>query len=138
MTQTGPGLSRLAQIALTVHDIGQATAFYRDALGLPLLFEAPPKLAFFDCGELRLMLSEPEGGDEETSDGPGGSSSVLYFGVEDIERSHRELSDRGVAFEKPPATVHRDAEHELRLASFRDPSGNLLALMSRVPLAGDG
>lgn len=136
MTQMEPALSRLAQIALTVHDIGQATTFYRDTLGLPLLFEAPPKLVFFDCAGVRLMLSEPEGDGEEATIEASGAGSILYFDVEDIERSHRALSERGLAFDKAPETVHRDAGHELRLASFRDPSGNLLALMSRVPVAG--
>jgi catechol 2,3-dioxygenase-like lactoylglutathione lyase family enzyme len=50
------GLSRIAQIAIVVHDTPKAVAFYRDVLGMRLLFEAPPALAFFDCGGVRLML----------------------------------------------------------------------------------
>ena len=55
----GIGISRLGQIAITVHDVERATAFYRDTLGLTLLFTAG-KLAFFDCGGVRLMLDVPE------------------------------------------------------------------------------
>ena len=57
----------------------RAVSFRRDVLGLPFLFAAPPRLAFFDCGGVQLMLSAPEPG----FDHPG---SVLYFAVEDIRR----------------------------------------------------
>ena len=42
-------LGPIGQIAYTVSDVPRAVAFYRDAVGLTLLFEAPPGLAFFDC-----------------------------------------------------------------------------------------
>ena len=41
-------ISGLGQIAINVHDPERAVAFYRDILGLPLLFTAG-RLAFFDC-----------------------------------------------------------------------------------------
>ena len=53
------GISRVGQIAINARDIDRATAFYRDKLGLPLLFTAG-KLAFFDCGGVRLMLDVAE------------------------------------------------------------------------------
>src|SRR5688572_33088807 len=65
-------LSRIGQIAVNAHDVERATAFYRDTLGMKYLFSAP-KLAFFDCDGVRLMLSPPE---EKEFDHP---SSVLYF-----------------------------------------------------------
>ena len=76
---TAVRLSRLHQISMRAHDVERAVRFYRDALGLPFLFAAPPGLAFFDCEGVRLMLSIPEPG----FDHPG---SVLYFAVEDIQR----------------------------------------------------
>ena len=36
----GIGISRLGQVCINVHDLERATAFYRDTLGLPLLFTA--------------------------------------------------------------------------------------------------
>ncbi len=50
------GIQNIGQISIIVHDLERATAFYRDTLGLPLLFTVP-NLAFFDCGGVRLMLA---------------------------------------------------------------------------------
>ena len=54
---TGIGLSRIQQISMRARDIDRAVRFYRDTLGIPFLFTAPPRLAFFDCDGVRLMLS---------------------------------------------------------------------------------
>jgi catechol 2,3-dioxygenase-like lactoylglutathione lyase family enzyme len=72
------GVTRLGQVCINVHDVGRATAFYRDKLGLPFLFAAG-QLAFFDCAGVRLMLSPPE---KPEFDHP---SSVLYLVVPDIK-----------------------------------------------------
>ena len=87
------GLSRLSQIAMTVRDSQRAVKFYRDTLGVPLLFEAPPNFAFFDLDGIRLMLAPPEG-----EFAPPGS--VLYFNVDDIRQAHQELAARGVVQER--------------------------------------
>jgi len=42
-----PGLSAIGQIAITVRDLKLATAFYRDTLGMKLLFEVS-NMSFFD------------------------------------------------------------------------------------------
>jgi methylmalonyl-CoA/ethylmalonyl-CoA epimerase len=122
-------LSRIGQIAVTARDIGRAVAFYRDALGLPLLFQAPPRLAFFDAGGVRLMLSEPE----PEFDHP---SSVLYFLVDDIRAAHAALAGRGVEFRGEPHLVAKMPDHELWMAFFRDTEGNTHALMSEVRQLG--
>ncbi|MFN8582391.1 MAG: VOC family protein [Gemmatimonadaceae bacterium] len=116
--------NRVGQIAINVRDLARAVAFYRDALGLPLLFEVPPKMAFFSCGPVRLMLSLPE---TPAYDHPG---SILYYMVEDIAASHAAMVERGVAFETPPHLIARMPDHELWMAFFKDPEGNTGALMS--------
>lgn len=119
------GLSTIGQIAITVSDVSRAVPFYRDTLGIKLLFQAPPNLAFFDCDGVRLMLSQPEK--------PGESfSSVIYFKVADIQAAHRTLVDRGVTFDQGPHLIARMPDHELWMAFFRDPDRNVLALMSEV------
>ena len=52
-------LGPIGQISMRATDIDRATAFYRDTLGVPLLFRAGT-LSFFNCGGVRLMLSLPE------------------------------------------------------------------------------
>ena len=121
-------LSRIHQISMRAHDVDRAVRFYRDTLGLPFLFAAPPRLAFFDCGGVRLMLSTPEPG----FDHPG---SVLYFAVEDIRAMHEALRSRGVVFRTEPHKIATLADREVWLADFDDTEGNTLALMSEPKLA---
>ena len=120
---TDMGIGRIHQISMRAHNIERAVRFYRDALGLPLLFTAPPGLAFFNCGGVRLMLSRPEPG----FDHPG---SVLYFYVDNIAESHQQLGSRGVAFRSAPHKIATLADREVWLADFDDSEGNVLALMS--------
>jgi len=121
------GLSRIGQIAVVVRDLPRAAAFYRDTLGMRLLFEAPPGLAFFDCAGVRLMLTLPDGADA------GRMASIIYYAVDDIAVAARILAERGVVFETEPHVVARLPQADLWMAAFRDPSGNLLELMSEVP-----
>ena len=120
---TTVGLSRIQQISMRVHDVERAVRFYRDALGLPFLFAAPPRLAFFNCEGVRLMLSTPEPG----FDHPG---SVVYFAVDDIREAHEALKLRGVNFKTEPHKIATLADREVWLADFEDTEGNTLALMS--------
>jgi methylmalonyl-CoA/ethylmalonyl-CoA epimerase len=119
------GLGRIAQVAVNARSIDRATAFYRDTLGMTHLFSAPPKMAFFDCAGVWLMLGEAE---SEEFDHP---SSVLYFEVADIDAAHRALAARGVEFRDSPHLVHRAPDWELWLAFFRDSEGNTHALRER-------
>ena len=116
-------LGSIGQIAYTVSDVKRAVPFYRDAVGLPLLFEAPPGLAFFDCGGIRLMLSQPEG------EFKSGASSVMYFRISDIEATQKAMKGRGVPFVDDPHLVARLPDHELWMCFFKDPDGNTFGLM---------
>ena len=118
-------INKIGQIAINVHDTTRAVEFYRDTLGLKLLFTAG-QLAFFDCGGVRLMLSPPE---KPEFDHP---SSILYFKVDNIHAAYDRLVHRGVKVEDQPHVVARMPDHDLWLAAFRDSEGNLMALMSEV------
>jgi methylmalonyl-CoA/ethylmalonyl-CoA epimerase len=115
------GLSTLAQIGLSVSNLERAVKFYRDVLGLRLLFEVP-NMAFFDCAGIRLMLGLPHADLRP-------SGSILYFKVANIDRATEELKSRGLEFKEKPHLVARMPDHELWMAFFDDPDGNLLALM---------
>ena len=121
-------LARIAQIAINVYDVDRATAFYRDVLALPHLFRAG-HLSFFNCGGVRLMLSPPE---KPQFNHP---ASILYFQVGDIQATAQRLKTTGVKFEDEPHLIARMPTHELWMNHFHDTEGNLLALMSEVPLA---
>ena len=123
---TGIGITRLGQIAINAKDVDRAAAFYQDKLGLNLLFKAPPGLAFFDCGGVRLMLDRAE---KPEFDHP---SSVLYFDVPDIQGAYGKLKENGVHFEDEPHLIARMPAHDLWMTFFRDSEENLLALMSEV------
>jgi methylmalonyl-CoA/ethylmalonyl-CoA epimerase len=114
------------QIAIVVRDLDRAKAFYADLLGLRHLFDAPPGLSFFQCGEVRLMLTPPEG--PETA-----GISIVYYDVADIEAAHRSLVAAGVAFESDPHCIARLGDSDLWLAVCRDPDANMVGLMSERP-----
>ncbi len=120
------GISRIIQIAINVQDLERASTFYRDILSLPFLFSTGV-MAFFDCGGVRLMLTLPE---NVELDHP---SSILYFGVADINLAYRQLLDKKVKFEDSPHFIAKMPDHDLWMTHFRDSEENLLSLMSQVP-----
>lgn len=124
--QRKAGIGRIAQIAVNARDLGRATRFWRDVLGLKFLFEVPGHMAFFEVGGVRVMLALPE---KPEFDHP---SSILYFGVEDIRAEHARLVGRGVVFRSEPVCVAKMPDHELWMAFFVDSEGNTLALSCEV------
>lgn len=117
-------LLQVEQIAVIVHDLDRAVQFYRDVLGLPFLFQVP-QMAFFQCGDVRLMLGIPSEPEFDHL------SSIIYYRVADIAATHRTLVERGVTFRGEPHVVHRAADHELWMAFFYDVDRNTLALTCR-------
>lgn len=118
------GLSTIGQIAVQVQELERAVAFYRDRLRMKFLFQAPPGLAFFDAGGVRLMLSRPEG--------ESGGTSVLYFKVDDIQDATATLKERGVRFTDDPHIIANMETYDLWMAFFKDSENNTHALMSEV------
>src|SRR5437868_15147748 len=100
------GLNQIGQIAVNVHDLKKPVTFYRDVLGLRFLFEAPPRLAFFDCAGVRLMLDVAENPESDHL------SSVLYFRVNDIQHVFTTLKSRGFKFEGEPHLIARMPDHD--------------------------
>jgi catechol 2,3-dioxygenase-like lactoylglutathione lyase family enzyme len=121
------GLGRIAQVAVVVHDVEKAAAFYGGVLGMKELYRFLPQMVFFDCAGTRLMLSLPE---KAEFDHP---SSILYFDVADIQEAYRTLKERGVRFEGEPHFLAKLEKGDLWMTFFRDHEGNLLALQSEVP-----
>jgi methylmalonyl-CoA/ethylmalonyl-CoA epimerase len=117
-------LQDIAQIAFTVQNLAEAMTFYRDVLELKFLFEAG-KMAFFECGSVRLMIGEAE--KPSISEG-----TIVYFRVADLEATARLLESRGTSFVQKPHLVARMKSHDLWMAFLKDPAGNTLGLMSEI------
>jgi DNA-binding CsgD family transcriptional regulator/catechol 2,3-dioxygenase-like lactoylglutathione lyase family enzyme len=114
----------IGQISRQVRNIAAARDWYGEVLGLPHLYSFGD-LAFFDCGGVRLFLSQ--------TDQAGDGESILYFRVDDIRLSHTALESAGIEFLNAPHMVHRhDDGTEEWMAFFKDNEGRPLAIMSQV------
>jgi DNA-binding CsgD family transcriptional regulator/predicted enzyme related to lactoylglutathione lyase len=119
-TRLGP----IVQIARSVRNIEEAQTWYSTVLGIPHLYTFG-KLAFFDCGGIRLMLTE-----ESKAASP---ESILYLRVANIAAAHANLRSGGVEFINAPHMIHKHADGtEEWLAMFKDPEGRPLAIMSQL------
>ena len=116
-------MGAIGQIARSVRDVDAARRWYGDTLGLQHLYSFG-NLAFFDCGGVRLFLSEGDGGPAE---------SILYFRVPDIRTAHTQLAAKGVEFSHAPHLIHRHEDGtEEWMAFFKDNEGRPLAIMAQA------
>ncbi|MHA7820312.1 MAG: LuxR C-terminal-related transcriptional regulator [Erythrobacter sp.] len=116
-------ISRIGQIARTVSDIEEARRWYREVLRLEPLFDAGT-MAFFACGDTRLMLSE----------GAVGPESILYFAVKDIHREWIGLEKRGAKLVSAPHLIHRHEDgSEEWMCFIEDNDGRPIGLMAQAP-----
>jgi len=120
----------VAQLMIPVENFDAGVSFYRDVLGIPFLFAAPPQMAFFICGSVRLLVGVMPAGQTPQR------GSAIYFKVSDIQAVYSSLSAKGVTFVAAPHVVNRTPQSELWLSEFKDPDGNQLALMAEVAIVG--
>ncbi len=114
-------LGPLAQVAVTFRDVPGALAWYRDVLGLPLMFETNG-MAFFAMGDVRLMMTPPG---KEEFDHP---ASVLYFRVADINAAYATLDARGATLEDKPHLVGTMGATDIWMFFVRDPERHLIGI----------
>lgn len=120
--------ARFEQVALTVSNLDVARTFYRDSLGLRLMFEANNML-FFDVGGVRLMIAR-----DPAHARPVRAAGILYFHVADFAAALGRLRSSQAQLVGPVETVQTSASGSLQLQQFEDPDGNMLAIMGFVPL----
>lgn len=118
--------SHLSQIGIHVRDLEAAKRFYGESLGLAHLFDAPPGLAFYRCGETRLMLSE-------NAELAGGGGALLYYAVDDARAAQAALAAAGAAFAEDAHIIARVGDRDIWLAITDDGAGNHVGLMSETP-----
>jgi len=127
MNTSAPLLSGIAQIALASADPVALVAFYRDTLGLAVLFEASG-MTFFQSGATRLMIGAAQPGQQV------GGDAVIYFEPRDWSVAESALEAKGIAFTHPAQTLQRAEGRELALRAFKDPEGHALALLGWRPV----
>jgi len=118
-------IQQIKQIYIPVKELDRAVQFYRETLEVPFLFQAG-KLAFFDCGGVRLMLSPPE------NDVFAKSSPILYLSVASIDDAYVQLKNVAVTFIDEPHCVAKMDTTETWMSFFKDSEDNVLALLSEV------
>jgi lactoylglutathione lyase len=102
---------------LYVEEYPACVAFYRDAVGLPVLFDTPD-LTCFAFGESYLMVERDDR--EPVPERDGHHRTCLRLNVPDIRAYADALAARGVAVDYQ--------EHAWgTVAKFVDPAGNLCA-----------
>lgn len=114
-------LSHIGTVLLGVTDLARSVEFYRDRLGLPVIFSGG-EFAFLDAGGIRLALRGVRTlapADEHRTE--------LVFHVDDVQAACDALVARGVAFRIQPRVVSGDDY----AADFRDPDGHVLSIFGK-------
>lgn len=118
-------IQKIGQIGVTVKNLVDAIHFYKEKLGLTLLFQTD-NMAFLDCNGLRILLSLPESEEFDHQ------SSTIYFQVENITAAYEKLKKNEVEVVSEPHLVAKLDSTETWMAFFRDTEGNTHALMSEI------
>ena len=115
----------IGYINLAVVDFERSIAFYRDVLGLPLLFSDEKfQFASFRAGAIRFaVVGGPESKKMREAKG-GDVHAGSAFCVPDVDAAYRELSAKGVRFTMLPSKQPWGGY----MALFADPDGNIFYL----------
>ena len=120
-------------VRLFVSEIAPCAEFYRDVLKFkPVTIQVEKGYAEFELDHLRLSLFRQQEMAEilRTSDRPNVVDEQDKFGlilhVRNLDDIYHELRQAGVTFVEPPT---QNKEFSIKVAYFRDPSGNLLGLI---------
>ena len=133
--------------SFTVSDLARSVAFYCDVIGFQVeaSFEAQGegiqqitgfpdahlKIAHLLLGDFRLELIQylaPKGKTIDLSTNNVGSAHIAFY-ADDVEKTYRDLSEKGVRFKSAPVAA---APGRPRVAYFLDPDGITLELSEHI------
>lgn len=129
-------MRKVNAVVLFVLDLERAMTFYRDTLGLEVVFSDDVSYAFHMDGQDFALVARSAGvamlNDEVLAAQRGGGQQVMLCAdVDDVDATFATLTGRGVAFIKPPI----DQPWGWRTAYFADPEGNLWELRESIATA---
>lgn len=110
--------------AIAVSDYARSLAWYRDVLGLAIVFE----LESWGWAQLQSPVSGLLVGIGQSEEVKKGGGATLTFTVEDIEAARAYLEAEGVSFDGEISQV----EDMVRLTTFYDLDGNALMLAQQL------
>lgn len=105
-------------------DLGNLLSFYRDLLGLPVVIQVAGFVVLGDPGTPTLALgthSEVRGRNTDPA------RHMVGLGSDDLDGDYKRLTAAGVEFVEAPT-----AYGQLRIATLRDPEGNLVQLLQPI------
>lgn len=111
---------RSANVTVLVEDLDRAIRFYRDKLGLGLVYRSGDQWATLQAPGVTIGLHSE--GTPPPDDADRGKGVTLGFEVEDLEAAVAALRNKGVVFSD------RVDDDYVRLAYFQDPDGTTLYL----------
>jgi catechol 2,3-dioxygenase-like lactoylglutathione lyase family enzyme len=115
-----------------VDDLNAAKTFYGETLGLDVAEDSPSLLTLHIAGGTNIFVYPKP-------DHTPATYTILNFPVDDIERAVDELGERGVSFERYEG-FEQDEKGIARpqgkqegppIAWFKDPAGNILAVLEQ-------
>jgi len=119
-------IKRIKFVGVPVRDQDRALAFWKEKMGFRVITDQPmgPTMRWIEMGvpgaQTGIALFTPEGHEARI-----GTFRGLSFACDDVERTHKELSDRGVEFLQPPKKESWGTS-----AIFKDSEGNTFVLGS--------
>jgi catechol 2,3-dioxygenase-like lactoylglutathione lyase family enzyme len=118
-----------AVATIAVKDTKAAKKFYEGTLGLQQTGPQEPGTLLYKTGKTSLLVYESQFAGTN-------QATAATWGVDDIDGVVKALKARGVTFEHydfPGGTLQGDVHHTGRnqAAWFKDPDGNILALVSQ-------
>ncbi len=111
-------LQGLRTVIYHVENLDKAKAWYAGLLGIKPYFDEPFYVGF-NVGGFELGL------DPDMKGVTKGSNAVAYWGVRDIKASYQRVLGLGAQ----PNTEVTDVGGDIRVATVKDPFGNILGLI---------
>src|SRR5262245_65390098 len=132
MPKSGAPALKVSHVILRVAEMARSVAFYRDRVGLPLLYSSG-EFAAFDGGGVTLLLNQPDSPEPAPPSAGLAALTEVVLEAADVAAAHAALVQRGIAFRVVPRVVTSDGQRDLLAADFRDPDGHVLSITGWVP-----